>query len=215
MKRSLFTMVAPGAGRNIHALDPYRMPGAAALQRGAAVADSILASHKATNSGTLPQTVSVNLWGLDAIKTKARRRPPRPPPPGRPGSPGNADTAGRCSGWQRGHPVTGPIRGWWGQGESVAIVLQLVGARPLREGTGRIARFELVPLEELGRPRIVPSSPPPKYRLSCSAVDRVCTQVDHPQMSLLGAHHRTSSLSSAHLLPSELLMNDCRMCCAT
>ena len=33
------------------------------------------------------------------------------------------------------------------KGESVAIVLHLVGARPVREGTGRIARFELVPLE--------------------------------------------------------------------
>ncbi len=44
----------------------------------------------------------VNLWGLDAIKTK---------------------------------------------GESVAIVLYLVGARPLREATGRVARYELIPLE--------------------------------------------------------------------
>ena len=44
----------------------------------------------------------VNLWGLDAIKTK---------------------------------------------GESVAIVLYLVGARPLREATGRVARYELVPLQ--------------------------------------------------------------------
>jgi hypothetical protein len=39
----------------------------------------------------------VNLWGLDAIKTK---------------------------------------------GESVAIALHLIGARPLREGTGRIARCD-------------------------------------------------------------------------
>ncbi len=44
----------------------------------------------------------VNLWGLDAIKTK---------------------------------------------GESVAIVLYMVGARPLREATGRVARYELIPLE--------------------------------------------------------------------
>ena len=51
---------------------------------------------------SFPVLVQVNLWGLDAIKTK---------------------------------------------GESVAIVLHLVGARPVREGTGRIARFELVPLE--------------------------------------------------------------------
>jgi CobN/Magnesium Chelatase len=40
------------------------------------------------------------------------------------------------------------------KGESVAMVLHLVGARPVKEGTGRIARFELIPLEELGRPRI-------------------------------------------------------------
>lgn len=44
----------------------------------------------------------MNLWGLDAIKTK---------------------------------------------GESVAIVLYLVGARPLREATGRVARYALIPLE--------------------------------------------------------------------
>ena len=39
----------------------------------------------------------------------------------------------------------------------MAIVLHLVGARPVKEGTGRIARFELVPLDELapaGRPRV-------------------------------------------------------------
>eukprot|EP00959_Pyramimonas_sp_CCMP1952_P328392 6875225-Pyramimonas_sp.AAC.1 len=29
-----------------------------------------------------------------------------------------------------------------------------VGARPVKEGTGRIVRFELIPLEELGRPRV-------------------------------------------------------------
>lgn len=38
---------------------------------------------------------------------------------------------------------------------AVAIVLHMVGARPVKEGTGRIARFELVPLEEMGgRPRV-------------------------------------------------------------
>lgn len=39
-------------------------------------------------------------------------------------------------------------------GESIAIVLSLVGARPVKEGTGRTVCFELVPLNELGRPRI-------------------------------------------------------------
>ena len=54
--------------------------------------------------------MQVNLWGLDAIKTK---------------------------------------------GESVAIALYLLGAEPVSEGTGRIARFALKPLESLqGRPRI-------------------------------------------------------------
>jgi cobalamin biosynthesis Mg chelatase CobN len=38
---------------------------------------------------------------------------------------------------------------------AVAIALHMVGARPVQEGTGRIARFELIPLAELGgRPRV-------------------------------------------------------------
>jgi magnesium chelatase subunit H len=96
-------------GRNIYALDPYRMPGPSALTRGAAAAEAILIQHRAANDGAWPETVAVNLWGLDAIKTK---------------------------------------------GESVAMALHFVGARPVKEGTGRIARFELIPLSELGRPRI-------------------------------------------------------------
>eukprot|EP00271_Cylindrocystis_brebissonii_P004987 TRINITY_DN16942_c0_g3_i1.p1 TRINITY_DN16942_c0_g3~~TRINITY_DN16942_c0_g3_i1.p1 ORF type:complete len:1746 (-),score=312.16 TRINITY_DN16942_c0_g3_i1:714-5951(-) len=96
-------------GRNIHALDPYRMPSAAAWERGSRLAANIIDKHRKENEGNFPETVAVMLWGLDAIKTR---------------------------------------------GESVAIALALVGAFPLKEGTGRIARFELRPLEELGRPRI-------------------------------------------------------------
>lgn len=40
------------------------------------------------------------------------------------------------------------------KGESLGIVLSMVGATPVREGTGRIVDFELIPLEKLGRPRI-------------------------------------------------------------
>lgn len=40
------------------------------------------------------------------------------------------------------------------RGEAIAIVLVLVGARPVKEGTGRTVCFELTPLSELGRPRI-------------------------------------------------------------
>ena len=97
-------------GRNIHALDPYRMPSSSARERGAQVAAAILETHQAANEGAYPETVAVNLWGLDAIKTK---------------------------------------------GESVGIVLHMVGARPVQEGTGRVVRFDLVPLSEMGgRPRI-------------------------------------------------------------
>lgn len=39
-------------------------------------------------------------------------------------------------------------------GESIAIVLALVGATPTKEGTGRVVRFDLIPLDELKRPRI-------------------------------------------------------------
>jgi magnesium chelatase subunit H len=95
-------------GRNIHALDPYRMPSPAAYLRGCAIAQQILAQHLAEH-GTYPETVAVMLWGLDAIKTK---------------------------------------------GESLGILLELVGAEPIKEGTGRIVRYGLRSLPDLGRPRI-------------------------------------------------------------
>lgn len=95
-------------GRNIHALDPYRMPSPAAYERGRAIARQILTQHWQEH-GTYPETVAVMLWGLDAIKTK---------------------------------------------GESLGILLELVGAEPVKEGTGRIVRYELLPLSLLQRPRI-------------------------------------------------------------
>ncbi|WP_019500388.1 magnesium chelatase subunit H [Pseudanabaena sp. PCC 6802] len=95
-------------GRNIHALDPYRMPSPAAYTRGQAIAQQILALHLKEH-GTYPETVAVMLWGLDAIKTK---------------------------------------------GESLGILLELVGAEPVKEGTGRIVRYELRSLSDLGHPRI-------------------------------------------------------------
>ncbi|GKY95621.1 hypothetical protein MPSEU_000523400 [Mayamaea pseudoterrestris] len=96
-------------GRNIHALDPFRIPSPGAWARGKRAADEILRQHKEKNSGQYPETVAVTLWGLDSIKTK---------------------------------------------GESVAIVLALVGAHPIKETTGRIVRYDLISLKELGRPRI-------------------------------------------------------------
>jgi len=95
-------------GRNIHALDPYRMPSPAAYERGREIARKIIDQHLQEH-GEYPETVAVMLWGLDAIKTK---------------------------------------------GESLGILLELVGAEPVKEGTGRIVRYELKPLAEVGHPRI-------------------------------------------------------------
>ncbi|MCC5648485.1 magnesium chelatase subunit H [Nostoc sp. XA013] len=95
-------------GRNIHALDPYRMPSPAAYERGREIAQKIIAQHL-DEYGKYPETVAVMLWGLDAIKTK---------------------------------------------GESLGILLELVGAEPVKEGTGRIVRYELKPLMEVAHPRI-------------------------------------------------------------
>ncbi|MEG4025616.1 magnesium chelatase subunit H [Microcoleus sp. S13C4] len=95
-------------GRNIHALDPYRMPSPAAYERGREIARKIIEKH-VDEQGNYPETVAVMLWGLDAIKTR---------------------------------------------GESIGILLELVGAEPLKEGTGRIVRYELKPLADVGHPRI-------------------------------------------------------------
>ncbi|MEA5519884.1 magnesium chelatase subunit H [Limnoraphis robusta] len=95
-------------GRNIHALDPYRMPSPAAYERGREIANKIINQHLQENH-KYPETVAVMLWGLDAIKTR---------------------------------------------GESIGILLELVGAEPLKEGTGRIVRYELKPLTAINHPRI-------------------------------------------------------------
>ena len=95
-------------GRNIHSLDPYRMPSAGAYERGRAIACQLLQQHL-QEFGEYPQTVAVMLWGLDAIKTR---------------------------------------------GESLGIILELVGAEPVKEGTGRIVKYELRPIEKVGHPRI-------------------------------------------------------------
>ncbi len=98
------------SGRNIHSIDPWRLPSDAALERGSVMANQLLEQHRLSlPHGSYPQTVALTLWALDTIKT---------------------------------------------EGESIGAALALVGARPERDGQGKIWRYELVPLEELGRPRI-------------------------------------------------------------
>jgi magnesium chelatase subunit H len=96
-------------GRNIHSLDPWRVPGDAAWERGRKIAGSLIEAHRAENGGNYPETIAQILWGLDAIKTK---------------------------------------------GEAIATVIALMGAKPVKDGQGKVAEYALVPLEELGRPRI-------------------------------------------------------------
>ena len=123
------------------------MPSAGAWIRGQLAAEEIIRQHQQSNDGKFPETTAVTLWGLDTIKTRGKCRlhvlhfllrtlllpvttsvPPCFPPPPPP-------------------QLLFP-------GESIAIVLSLVGAKPVKEGTGRVVRFDLVSIEELGRPRI-------------------------------------------------------------
>ncbi|ACF13750.1 magnesium chelatase, H subunit [Chloroherpeton thalassium ATCC 35110] len=96
-------------GRNIHSIDPWRIPSEVANSRGAQIAESIIERHLAENDHEFPETVAQVLWGLDTIKTK---------------------------------------------GESIGIVIRLMGARPGYDAQGKISHYELIPLSELGRPRI-------------------------------------------------------------
>ncbi len=95
-------------GRNIHGFDPFRIPSTLALKSGAAQAARLLERH-VTESGSLPQSVAMVLWGTDNLKSEG-----------------------------------GPI----------AQVLALLGARPRFDSYGRLCGAALIPLEELGRPRI-------------------------------------------------------------
>ena len=56
-------------GRNLHGFDPFRIPSAFAIRDGARQADRLLARHQA-DSGRLPETVAMVLWGTDNLKTE-------------------------------------------------------------------------------------------------------------------------------------------------
>jgi magnesium chelatase subunit H len=96
-------------GRNMHALDPYRIPTAAAIKGAQTLVDKLLQRLAADDNGDLPETVAMVLWGTDNLKS---------------------------------------------DGEGIAQCLYLLGARPLEDELGNISDVELIPLAELGRPRI-------------------------------------------------------------
>jgi magnesium chelatase subunit H len=95
-------------GRNIHGLDPFALPSAFACREGAAQARRVLDRHLA-DTGRLPETVAMVLWGTDNLKS---------------------------------------------EGAQIGQALALMGARPRLDSYGRLAGAELLPLAELGRPRI-------------------------------------------------------------
>lgn len=57
-------------GRNIHAIDPWRIPSELAFKRGRQIAQSIINKHREENNGEYPETIAQVLWGLDTIKSK-------------------------------------------------------------------------------------------------------------------------------------------------
>lgn len=95
-------------GRNLHGLDPFRMPSAFAVLDGRRQAEKLLARY-AQDQQALPETVAMVLWGTDNLKTEG-----------------------------------GPL----------AQALALMGATPRFDSYGRLAGASLLPLEQLGRPRI-------------------------------------------------------------
>jgi magnesium chelatase subunit H len=58
------------SGRNIHSIDPWRIPSETAFKRGTLIADGLIAKHVAENDGNYPETIAEVIWGLDTIKTK-------------------------------------------------------------------------------------------------------------------------------------------------
>ncbi len=95
-------------GRNLHGFDPFRIPSAYAVADGARQA-KVLLDRFVADSGALPETIALVLWGTDNLKTEG-----------------------------------GPI------GQALA----LMGTKPRFDSYGRLIGAELIPLEELGRPRI-------------------------------------------------------------
>lgn len=95
-------------GRNIHGLDPFRVPTPAAQEAGEQLMLEMLESLTQQQGG-IPETVAMVLWGTDNLKS---------------------------------------------DGEGVAQVFALLGARPVADELGQISDVELIPLAKLGRPRI-------------------------------------------------------------
>ncbi|RFO97051.1 magnesium chelatase subunit H [Rhodoferax lacus] len=114
-----YTLPAPGGdllrnpevlptGRNLHGLDPFKLPTTFAVRDGQRQAEKLIARF-AADGGTYPESVAMVLWGTDNLKT---------------------------------------------EGSPMAQALALMGVLPRFDSYGRLAGATLIPLAELGRPRI-------------------------------------------------------------
>ena len=56
-------------GRNLHGFDPFRLPASFAHSEGCRQAEQLLARHQ-SESGALPESVALVLWGTDNLKTE-------------------------------------------------------------------------------------------------------------------------------------------------
>jgi magnesium chelatase subunit H len=95
-------------GRNLNGFDPFLIPSAFAVREGARHAQLLLDRHRA-ETGALPQSIALVLWGSDNLKS---------------------------------------------EGAPIAQALTLLGARPRFDSYGRLCGAALIPLAELGRPRV-------------------------------------------------------------
>jgi magnesium chelatase subunit H len=95
-------------GRNVHGLDPFRMPSNFAVKDGRQQAQKLL-DRCLADGMPLPETIAMVLWGTDNLKS---------------------------------------------EGGPMAQALALMGAMPRFDNYGRLAGAQLIPLSELGRPRI-------------------------------------------------------------
>ncbi len=95
-------------GRNLNGFDPFLIPSAFAVRDGARQAQLLLDRHMA-ETGSLPQSIALVLWGSDNLKS---------------------------------------------EGAPIAQALTLLGARPRFDSYGRLSGAALIPLSELGRPRV-------------------------------------------------------------
>jgi len=114
-----YTLPAPGGdllrnsavlptGRNLHGLDPFKLPTTFAVRDGQRQAEKLIARF-AADGGSYPESVAMVLWGTDNLKT---------------------------------------------EGSPMAQALALMGVLPRFDSYGRLAGASLIPLAELGHPRI-------------------------------------------------------------